>query len=467
MSLTAEHLQARLDELAAKHRVVGATVGVGQGDQLTTAVTGTAHLATGLPVTTDTVFQIGSITKIYTATLVLQLVDEGLVELDTPVKAYLPELRLGDATAEQTITVRQLLTHTSGIDGDHFADFGRGDDAIARYVASCAQLPQVFEPGRMMSYCNAGWVILGRLVEVVRDQPFAQAMTEHLLTPAGLQNSPQSAEEAILRHAAVGHLPAPDDDATRFTVAPVYSISHASAPAGSLQCATIGDLLGFARLHLADGTAPDGTQVLSADLARSMRRQEVQLADPYTLGDAWGLGWILMTWDGQRVIGHDGSTIGQSSFLRLLPEQDLAIGLLTNGGDSRALFEALFRELFDDLAGVRMPELPEPMDDTRGVDLRRYVGTYERLSVRLDITLEDDKLVLRTTVSGPLAALVPPVPDKVLLVAPAVNLLYAPPDDPAGRLTPLVFFDFDDRGRPQWLHFGARAARRVGQGAAA
>lgn len=459
MALSQEQLQARLDELAAKHHVVGASVGVLREGTVTTAVTGTANLNTGLPVTADTVFQIGSITKVYTATLVMQLVDEGRVDLDTPVKTYLPELQLADAEATSAITVRQLLAHISGLEGDHFEDFGRGDDGIAKYVASCAQLPQLYEPGRMMSYCNAGWVILGRLVEVLRDQPFRTAMTEHLLSPAGLHDSPQLADEAILRSAAVGHLPDPEES-TRSVVAPVYSLSPASAPAGSMQCATIDDLLGFARLHLSGGTGPQGTQVLSPASVAAMQEVQVELEDRFTLGDAWGLGWILMTWDGQRVIGHDGGTVGQSSFLRLLPDKNLAVGLLTNGGDTRALFEDLFRELFDELAGVRMPTLPEPLESTDGIDLDRYAGRYERLSLILDLVPEAGSLVAKVTVTGPLASLVPPIPDKTLLPA-ADDLFFLPPDDPNGKLTPMVFFDFDDAGCPQWLHFGARAARRT------
>src|SRR4051794_11547035 len=119
-------LQSRLDALLAEHGVVGASVAVLSGDQITAAAAGTANLRSGLPVGTDTVFQIGSITKVYTATLVLQLVEEGLLDLDTPVVEYLPEFRVVDAAATRTVTTRQLLSHTSGIDGDVFDDFGRG-----------------------------------------------------------------------------------------------------------------------------------------------------------------------------------------------------------------------------------------------------------------------------------------------------------------------------------------------------
>ena len=93
------------------------------------------NVAPAQPATTDSVFQIGSITKVWTATVVMQLVDEGLLDLDTPVVEVLPELQLADPDVTKQVTMRHLLTHTSGIDGDVFTDTGRGDDCLEKYVA--------------------------------------------------------------------------------------------------------------------------------------------------------------------------------------------------------------------------------------------------------------------------------------------------------------------------------------------
>jgi CubicO group peptidase (beta-lactamase class C family) len=115
-----QQLQTRLDELCAEYKVPGASLGIILGDESLEVPSGVVNLNTGVETTSDTLFQIGSITKVYTATMVMQLVDEGKVALDEPVSKYLPELSLEDAEAAKTITVRQLLTHTSGIDGDLF-----------------------------------------------------------------------------------------------------------------------------------------------------------------------------------------------------------------------------------------------------------------------------------------------------------------------------------------------------------
>ena len=120
-----------------------------------------------------------------------------------------------------------------------------------------------------------------------------------------------------------------------------------------------------------------------------MADRQADLPDPYILGDSWGLGWIRFGWDGHRLIGHDGNTIGQAAFLRLLPEQGLAVTLLTNGGQTRDLYEELFREVFEEVAGVRMPAPLSPPEEPVDVDPSPFLGTYERASVRLEVLAAD------------------------------------------------------------------------------
>jgi CubicO group peptidase (beta-lactamase class C family) len=152
MDNLAATLQSRLDLLRAEHGVVGASVAVQQGDRVIEAVSGLTNVRTGVEVTPDTIFQLGSISKVYTATLVMQLVDDGLVDLDIPVATYLTSFTNADATAAATITVRQLLSHVSGMDGDVFDDFGRGDDCVEKYVDAMSGLAQTSRPGAFFSY---------------------------------------------------------------------------------------------------------------------------------------------------------------------------------------------------------------------------------------------------------------------------------------------------------------------------
>src|SRR3954447_23677051 len=186
MALDAAYWQDRLTALAEKRGVVGATFAIALGDETAAAATGVLNLRTKASATNDSLFQIGSITKVWTAVLAMQLVDEGLIDLDKPVVTYLPEFRVADPEVTKTVTTRHLLSHTSGIDGDLFLDTGRGDDCLEKYVAAMADLQQNHPLGDTMSYCNSGFSVLGRMIEVLRGATWDAVLRERLFVPLGL-----------------------------------------------------------------------------------------------------------------------------------------------------------------------------------------------------------------------------------------------------------------------------------------
>lgn len=141
-------LQKTVEELVARSGVPGAVVGVLEDGRIETAAAGLANLTSGVEMTPDTLFLTGSITKVWTTTLLMSLVEQGLVDLDAPVKRYLPELVLGDPEAADALVVRHLVTHSTGTDAsDLIADVGEGDDAIANWVPLLADVGQLFRPG--------------------------------------------------------------------------------------------------------------------------------------------------------------------------------------------------------------------------------------------------------------------------------------------------------------------------------
>ena len=152
---------------------------------MTEAAAGVLSTRTAYPATADSLWQIGSITKVYTATLIMQLVEEGRLDLDAPVVEVLPELRLVDPDVTKSVTPRHLLSHTSGIPGDLFLDTGRGDDCLARYVSALEDLSLTHPLGATMSYCNSGYVMAGRIIEQLTDQVWDRALADRLLTPSG------------------------------------------------------------------------------------------------------------------------------------------------------------------------------------------------------------------------------------------------------------------------------------------
>jgi len=377
---------ARLAVLARACRVPGASMAVLAGDELFATACGVLNARTGVEATTDSVFQMGSITKVWTTTLVMQLVDEGKLDIDARVVEMLPEFGLADAAAARSITLRQLLTHTSGIDGDQFADTGRGDDAIARFVGYLHQVGCVHAPGARFSYCNAGFVVAGRLVEVLRGVPYDTVLRERLVQPLGLRATGTLPEHAILHRAAAGHFL---DAGGSAMVVPVWSLQHSNAPAGATAFTTASELLTFARLHLDDGMAASGTRLLSGESTRAMRTRQIELnGSAGVMADAWGLGWELKDGIGGTLVCHSGATIGQMAWLDLVPERRAALALLTNGGDATTLSRRVRDQVMREVAGVGLPPLPA-IDASVRVDAARYLGVYQRAGARVEVvTLE-------------------------------------------------------------------------------
>jgi CubicO group peptidase (beta-lactamase class C family) len=451
-----DDLQPRLAALIEEHEVPGAALGVLHDGEVTAVAAGVVNLRTGVEATPDTVFQIGSLTKTWTATVLMQLVDEGLVDVDASVRTYLPGFAVADPEVSNAVTLRHLLSHTSGIDGDHFEDFGRGDDCLERYVASCAALGQTHPFGATMSYCNTGFSILGRVIEVVTGKGWDEVMRERLFTPLGLTHTGTLPEDALLHRAAVGHLkPSPD---ASLEVAPAWMLPRSCGPMGLIN-STVSEVLTFARLHLDVGKAADGTQVVSADGIAAMREPQVESPERHTLGTHWGLGVILFDWDGHLVYGHDGGTIGQSCRLRILPDAGVAICLLANGGDVQRVYQDLYSELAAEFAGIAMPRPLEAPAAPPDVDLDTLAGSYQRLSLRYDLAPQDGQLVGTVTVSGPLAALIPD-PVSKLTMTPVDATTFLVYEEGSETPAPAVFYDFRD-GVPTYLHSGARANPRV------
>ena len=230
-------------------------------------------------------------------------------------------------------------------------------------------------------------------------------------------------------------------------------------PAGLIS-GTVADLLAFARMHLADGVAADGTRVLASESVAEMASKQAELPDPYTLGDSWGLGWIRFDWNGHRLIGHDGNTIGQAAFLRMLPEQGFAVALLTNGGHARDLHMDLYREIFRELADVEMATPLEPVEGATG-DIASHVGRYSRASVQIDVLAAKkpgDQPILRMTPTGTLAELEKEGATDFPLYAVEGDDLWATRAPGTETWMAVTFYSLPTG--EQYVHLGARATPR-------
>jgi CubicO group peptidase (beta-lactamase class C family) len=447
----ADLLQA-LEPLRDKHGVPGASVAVLADGVVTAAASGVLNVATGIDATTDSLFQIGSITKVWTTTLAMQLVDDGALELDAPVRAYLPQFRVADAAVSEKVTVRHLMTHSSGIDGDHFVDTGRGDDALDKYVATCADVPQVHPLGAAFSYCNTGFSVLGRIVEVITGDVWDTLLADRIVRPLGLTHTVTLPEDVLRFRAALGHIRPPGSG---LIPAPVAMLPRSAGPAG-LVSARAADVLGFAQAHL-----PGETRLLSTGSAAAMQTPQVDVpaGGLGLMGRHWGLGWTVTQWGEHRVLAHDGGTIGQSAFLRVVPDEGIAVALLTNGGDTVALFQSLAGDLLAEL-GVAMPGPLEAPDEPIAYDAAPYLGVYERTDNRLEIVPSDDGMVGIATVSGPAAAMTPePFEMPMWALDPQRELFLTRHPAAPDLLLPVAFQRYDDG--TNGVHIGGRATPRV------
>jgi CubicO group peptidase (beta-lactamase class C family) len=458
MTIDSDHWRRRLTTLAEQHDVPGAALGILRlqpgHDDLAEAACGLLNTVTGVEATTDSLWQIGSITKVWTATLALQLVDEGLLDLDTPVGDYLPELQLADADTAKTVTMRHLLTHTSGIDGDVFTDTGRGDECLTKYVALLSQLRQLHPIGAAWSYCNSGFSLAGRVIEKFTGGTWDAAIRERIIAPLGLTHTVTLPEDALLFRTAAGHV---DVNGER-RLTPVWGLPRSAGPA-VLICATPADVLAFARMHMTGGLAPDDTRVLSAASVKAMAEFHTEVPDKYVLGDSWGLGWIRFDWGGHQLVGHDGNTIGQAAYLRVLPEAGLAVVLLTNGGHARDLYQDLYREIFAEIAEVEMAAPIQPPSEPAAVDVTPYLGTYEREGMHIEVLTAGNGPMLRTTALGALAQVTPdPVAEyPMTAIEPGLYVVRE-----LGTLTwlPVTFYELPSGAK--YVHFAARATPKAG-----
>jgi len=429
----------RLGELIAAYEVPGAALAYLHDGQVHEFAAGVLNTATGVAATPDALYQIGSITKVWTATMIMQSVERGELTLDTPVAEVLPEFRVADPEVTRTVTIRHLMAHTSGIDGDLFLDTGRGDDCVERYVAACADLPQNHPLGVTQSYCNSGFVIAGRVLEKLAGKRWDDVLRERIAEPLGLTHTWTLPEDVLRFRAAMGHL----DGAP----APIWGLMRSAGPAG-LICAAPADVVAFARAHLEGGLLDD---------PRALWEPQVDIPNPHTLGRQWGIGWILDEWDGRLVVSHGGNTIGQHAMLWMLPDTGTIACVTANGGHSGAFGRAVATELFAELDGLSVPPKPGPPPSPVEVDAGPYAGVYERAGARITMTAREDGLRMLLEATGPLAALQRPR-EMDLVPIDATTFVGRPDGDPDWLSA--VFYRLAD-GSP-YVHLGARATPRTG-----
>lgn len=386
-----EPLNHQIHHLMQTLRVPGVALGLILDGQAYTAGYGVTSIENPLPVTAETLFQIGSTTKTFNGTSIMRLIENEVhpahlppLELDRPVRDYLPDFRLSDPSAAATVTMRHLMTHTSGWVGDYFEDYGPGADALAQYVSHMRDLPQLTPPGEVWSYNNANFWVMGRMIEVLTGQTWEAALKEWVIDPLGLTRSFFFADDVIAYRFAVGHHVRKHST----VVARRWSFPR-RRPSGAL-ISTVTDQLRYARFHMGDGANAQGKPLLTTASLRLM--QTPQCARSLD-GTQMGLTWMLPEIAGTRIVQHGGATNGQMSAFVMVPSRNFALTILTNADKGAVLHRAVTRWALEHYLGLREPQ---PAIQSLPPDqLMPYTGRYQTPPCELNIALPDIELTIR------------------------------------------------------------------------
>jgi len=392
-------LQQLLDETAAKLGVVGAQLSIYDGRTQRDFATGYRNRELELPVTTGTLFQIGSTTKVFNAALIMSLVDAGKLDLDTPVAEYIIDFQLDDAQAKQTMSLRHLLSMSAGLDNGPYYDYGRGDDALGRYVGMMGGVPLIFAPGSAYGYSNASTNVSGHAAARVMGRTWEHLLTERIWEPLGLKHSALFAEDLLLHAVAMGYKKKESGEGLERT--PNWCLPRSIAPAGGLTCCSTGDLVRLGRMFLDRGKSASGVQVLSQAAVEVVQQPQVKLPTRQ-YADEWCIGPCRKKWGGHVLYGHGGTNLSGSSMLLWCPEKNVAIATLVNvAAQGYPLADAIFDQVLPRLFGIDKPKAPTPKSVTPiKTDFAPYVGRFEAHGMRYDFAVKNDKLMLHCAPEG-------------------------------------------------------------------
>ncbi|HEX9915756.1 MAG TPA: serine hydrolase domain-containing protein, partial [Candidatus Bathyarchaeia archaeon] len=436
-------------------KVPGAAVGILHGEDTLTKGLGVTNVDHPLPVDPTTLFQIGSITKTFVGTLTMMMTEEGKIELDAPIRTYLPEFKVKDPEATEKATVRHLLTHTSGWVGDWFPpDLGQGADAVARYVETMSDTPQLTPLGKVLSYNNAGFNVAGRILEAVTGKVFSDLIKERLFEPLGMSHTYLLPWELMVHRFAAGHVA--KDGAPR--PAQPWSIGRASGPAGGIMTC-VRDMLNYGRFQLGDG-AYKGKRLLGAESLKTLHTQQVRFA-PHN-----GVAHTLWVDDrrASRTLSHSGGTVGQISMLTLVPDHDFAMLVVTNSGTGSQITQKVTNLALESYLGLETPELaPVKMPDER---LKELEGQYTATLTSAEVTVKKGELYISQRSLGgfPTRDTPPASPEP----SPPVHYAFYAEDNIVGTEEPnmgnlgQVIRNRD--GSVAWLRIGTRIHRPLRHG---
>jgi CubicO group peptidase (beta-lactamase class C family) len=326
---------------------------VRDGDVVLAAGWGRRDLETGFPVTSDTLFAIGSVTKAFTVAMVGALVDDGLLDWERPLRDYLPELRLHDPVVTERLSMVDLLAHRSGLPRHDLAWVGHPDLSRAELVRRLRFLPLSKDLRQAFQYCNLGYGLAGHVVEVISGTQWEDYLRTRLLTPLRMDRSKLSVDDML---ADPDHAAAYERRKGVIVPVPQRSVT-ALAPAGAIN-SSAADMARWLLAQLSGGQV-DGQSVMSAGTLAHQHASHMVLPEdrtfPLSTRHAYGLGWLIGQYRGRRLAEHGGGIDGFQTECMLLPDDGIGVAVMTNTSSS-AMAPVVAYRVLDELLGL------EPFD---------------------------------------------------------------------------------------------------------
>lgn len=436
-----EQMTAEIPEIMAEAGTVGLMITLVDGDTPVWAQGfGYSDLAAKKPVTANTNFHIGSVSKTLSAIAVMQLAEQGKVNLDAPLVQYVPEFQLRDAAATQAITVRSVLDHHSGIPGDVFNGMftvdGPNPDFRPWLLGTLATLPPERAVDEVWAYNNSGYVLLANLVENVSGQTFDEYTRTQMFEQMGMPTT--SFDDALVPNDQLtGNFSVDVDDEGNLTEPVAEPREYINGWAAGSVTSSANEMANYLRMLVADGQGTKG-QVLPAGALEKMWTPQVN-SPLDTMPVKMGLGFLLgnsgLNWAGE-VVWHNGATTWNFSNMQVLPESDLAVfvsgNTLTPMDPSEAIALKTIGLAYTAKTGVEKPaDVTLPTSETVPLDpriLANYGGLYAASDSVESITAgaTPDSLTYTRGIGTP--------EQKVLTLRPMSNGWFAVDGVPASQL---------------------------------
>lgn len=343
-----------------------------------------------VPASAETVFRVGSVSKLFTDIGVMQLVEKGLLDLDAPVTRYLPEFQPRNSFGVP-ITLRQLMSHRAGLVREppvgHY--FDPTNPTLAQMVQSLNGTDLIYKPGSHTKYSNAGISVVGYVLEQTQKEPFAQYLKRAVLDPVGMESSNFEITPQLQGHLARALMWTYHG---RTFEAPTFPL--AIAPAGNMY-STVGDLGKFLSVLFAGGRAPHGMLIKPETLQQMWTPQFA----PEGNRDGFGIGFLLGELDGCRSFGHSGAVYGFATELKGLPKMKLGAAVIVTKDCANALATRVADEALKQMLAIKRGHALPPIQRTANVPrdvTRRLAGRYVKDNNFGEMEDRDGRLVYRS-----------------------------------------------------------------------